>query len=49
MSVKILAAAIIGPLIALAFFLIPPLRRKQLIESEVSALRNLGSGRENTR
>jgi hypothetical protein len=33
-------------LIALGLLIIRPLRRKKLIENEVSALRNLGSGRE---
>jgi hypothetical protein len=47
MSVKIIAAAAIGPLIALGLLLIRKLRRKQLIADEVSALRSLGSGREN--
>jgi hypothetical protein len=46
MSIKTLAAATIGSLIALGLLLIKPLRRKKLIESEVSALRSLGSGRE---
>jgi hypothetical protein len=43
MSVKTLAAATIGSLIALGLLLIRPLRRKKLIASEVSALRSLGS------
>jgi hypothetical protein len=46
MSVKIIAAAAIGPLIALGLLLIRKLRRKQLVAGEVSALRSLGSGRE---
>lgn len=46
MSVKTLAAATIGSLIALGLLLIRPLRRKKLIASEVSALRSLGSGRD---
>jgi hypothetical protein len=46
MSIKALAAATIGSLIALGLLIIRPLRRKKLIESEVSALRSLGSGRE---
>src|SRR5450631_4212213 len=46
MSVKIIAAAAIGPLIALGLLLIRKLRRKQLVAGEVSALRSLGNGRE---
>jgi hypothetical protein len=46
MRIKTLAAATIGSLMALGLLLIRPLRRKKLIASEVSALRNLGSGRE---
>jgi hypothetical protein len=46
MSIKTLAAATVGSLIALGLLLIKPLRRKKLIASEVSALRSLGSGRE---
>ena len=47
MSIKTLAGAMIETLIALGLLLIRPLRRKQLIADEVSALRSLGSGREN--
>jgi hypothetical protein len=46
MSVKTIAAATIGSVIALGLLLIRRLRRKQLVTGEVSALRNLGSGRE---
>ena len=46
MSIKTLAAATIGSLMALGLLLIRPFRRKNLIASEVSALRSLGSGRE---
>jgi hypothetical protein len=47
MRIKTLAGAMIGTLIAVGLLLIRPLRRKQLIANEVSALRSLGSGREN--
>ena len=47
MGIKTLAGAMIGTLIALGLLLIRPLRRKQLVADEVSALRSLGSGREN--
>ena len=46
MNVKTKAAVTIGPLVALGLLLIRRLRRKQLVSSEVSALRSLGSGRE---
>ena len=46
MSVKTIAAATIGSVIALGLVLIRRLRRKQLVAGEVSALRNLGSSRE---
>ena len=46
MSVKTIAAATIGSVIALGLLLIRRLRRKQLVAGEVSALRSLGSGRE---
>ena len=47
MRIKTLARALIGTLLALGLLLIRPLRSKQLIADEVSALRSLGSGREN--
>jgi hypothetical protein len=46
MGVKTIAAAAIGSLIALGLLLIRRMRRKQLVASEVSALRSLGSGRQ---
>ena len=46
MTVKTIAAATIGPVIALGLLLFRKLRRKKLVAGEVSALRSLGSGRE---
>ena len=46
MSVKTIAAATIGSVIALSLLLIRRMRRKQLVAGEVSALRSLVSGRE---
>jgi hypothetical protein len=43
MRAKLLAAATGGSLISLVLLLIRPLRRRQLVATEVSALRSLGA------
>jgi hypothetical protein len=45
MNIKAMAVAAVGPLIFLALLMIRPLRRKQAVAEEVSALRHLGNAK----
>ncbi len=43
MNMKTIVITAVGPLIVLALLMIRPLRRKQVVAEEVSALRSLGN------
>ena len=45
MNMKAMVVAAVGPLIVLALLMIRPLRRKQVVAEEVSALRSLGNAK----